>query len=275
VTRADGRPVQRYRKDRLTRRYRRLRAREAAAAAAATRARRDHARQVAATLVRAHGIRFTIEDCDLRGWARRWGRALTAFSPGTLVTALEREVTAVAALAQRTGGVARAATQTTALSQHCLCGARVAKTLADRVHHCTQCGLCGDRDAVAATLAAFVVFGTPGQPRSATVNVDAARASLFRVRTRTVLAATLPFSFLGRQDAPSESNAHSARAGSFVADPGRTSDREVVVARRTVGTAPRPTPDEPGLPGQTTSDRTRMRTNLSFRCGVPQLWDSS
>jgi hypothetical protein len=273
--RANGRPVLAYRKDRLSRRYRHLRARAASAAAAETQARRDHARQVAAAVVREHGIGFTVEDCDLRGWSRGWGRALAAFSPGTLVAAIQREAAAVAAVAQRPGGVARAATRTTALSQHCLCGARVAKTLADRVHYCPQCGLCGDRDAVAAALAAFVVFATAGQPRSATVDVDAARASLYRVRTRRVLAATLPFAVLGRQDAPSESNAHSARDGSFVADPGRTSDREVVVARRTVGTALRSTPDETGLRGQTTSDRTQMRTNLSSRCGSPQLRDSS
>ena len=275
--RAGGRPVQAYRKDRLSRRYRRRRAAQAAGAASAAQARRDHARQIAGALVRQHGVRFTIEDCDLRAWARRWGRALAAFSPGTLVAALEREAHAVATLAGVAGGLDRAATQTTALSQHCLCGAPVAKALAERVHDCPRCGLVGDRDAVAASLAAFVVFATPGVPRSATIDVEATRAALDRVTTRTALAATLPFAFPGRQDAPSESTALSARDGSSVAWSGRTSDREVVMARRTVGMAPRPTPDEPGRPDQTTPDRARTRTNLHRSCGPPgpQLRDSS
>jgi hypothetical protein len=272
-SRGDGRPVQAYRKDRLSTRYRRGRAAQAAAAAGAAQARRDRARTIAGTLVRQHGFQLTVEDCDLRVWARQWGRSLAAFTPGVLVSALETEGLAVAAVAGQPGGVRRVPTATTALSQHCPCGARVAKSLGDRVHACT-CGLHGDRDAVSAVLAAFVV--TSSQPPSATVDYIASRTAFSDTRARRVLRDTLPISSWGRQDAPSESTASSARDGSSVADPGRTPD-PVEVARRTVGMAPRPTPDEPGRHGQTTSDRPRSRTNLYRMCGEtsPPLRDSS
>jgi transposase len=276
VARADGKPVRAYRHDRLSKRYRRERAAQVADARAATQARRGHARQVAGVLVRDHGFRFTVEDCDLRTWALRWGRSLAAFSPGTLLSAVEHEANAVAAIAGLRGGLRRAGTRTTALSQHCLCGERVDKSLGDRVHVCTSCGLRGDRDAVAATLAAFVVLARRGEPASAVVDYDTAAAALRLARTRATLDRTITSPFRGRQDARSESTASSARDGSSIVWAGRTPDI-VVVARRIVGTAPPPTPDETGPRGQTTSDRRWMRTNLSSRGGAcaPPLRDSS
>ncbi|MFI5372946.1 MAG: transposase, partial [Candidatus Eisenbacteria bacterium] len=260
--RAEGVPLQAYRKDQLSRSYRQGRAALAKANEASARARRDHARTLAAGLVSMHGCRLTVEDCNLTAWARQWGRALAAFSPGTLVAAIEREAARVAELAGA-GGVVRASTQRTALSQHCLCGARAGKTLGERVHQCQACGLRGDRDAVSATLAAFVVFGDRARPASATVDFDASRASLLEPATRTILGDSRRTTYQGWQDIPSESNAHSARDGFFVADPGRTPDL-FVVARRIVGMASYPTPNEPG-PCWTTSERTRTRTNMSDR----------
>ncbi|WP_313675905.1 zinc ribbon domain-containing protein [Mycolicibacterium sp.] len=64
-----------------------------------------------------------------------------------LVTALQQECHAAG------GRLYRAGTHATAMSQHCLCGARVPETLAQRTHHCPQCGLRGDRDIVSAALA--------------------------------------------------------------------------------------------------------------------------
>jgi len=272
MTRSDGKPLQAYRKDALSRTYRQDRAAQAKALEAATRARRDHARTLAAGLVAVHGCRLTVEDCNLTAWARRWGRALTAFSPGTLVAAIEREAACVARDV-RGGGLARASTQRTALSQHCLCGARVGKTLADRVHQCTACGLRGDRDAVSAALGAFVVFGDRGRPESATVDFDASRASLLELATRTILGDTRRSTYQGWQDILSESNAHSARDGFFVTVPGRTPDL-IVVARRIAGTASYPTPNETGFDCQTKSERARTRTSMSHR-GFQPLWDIS
>jgi hypothetical protein len=275
-SRSDGKPLQAFRNDQLSQTYRRGRAAQVASAASESQARRDHARQVAHSLVREHGFRLTVEDCNVSAWARRWGRSLSAFSPGMLLAALEREARAVAELARVPGGVLRASTRTTALSQHCLCGERVPKPLGERVHACPSCELLADRDAIAAALGAFVVFEDPADPASARVDFDAARCVLDESSTWRGLRDTLTLVNQGRQDAPSESNAHSARDGSSVTVPGRTPD-PVVVARRIVGMVPRSTPDELGPRDHTTSERTRSRTNLSRRRGAKSrpLRDSS
>jgi hypothetical protein len=254
-----GRPIQSYRKDQLSASYRRGRAAQVADAAAATQARRDHARRVAADLVATHGTHLVVEDGPITAWARRWGAAVAAFSPGTLVAAIDREARAVAGLASSRGGVVRAATRPTALSQHCPCGSPVAKALGDRVHACGVCGLRGDRDAVAAVLASFVVFREPEQPGSARVDYAKATDALPAIR-----AALSKSSFSGWQDTLSESTGLSAREGSSLTWSTSTPDaasRTVVVARRTVGWAPCSILDETGL-RRTTPERPRMRANL-------------
>ena len=254
--RGDGVPLQSYRKDQLSASYRRGRAAQAADAVAAAQARRDRARQLAADLVATHGYQLIVEDVSIRAWSRAWGRAVAAFSPGLLVAAIDREARAVAAVAGGRGGIQRAATWTTALSQHCPCGARVAKGLADREHRCPVCQLQGDRDAVAAVLASFVGFARSGEPGSAQVDYAAASDALPAIRQ----ALSAPSSYLGWQDIRSESNDLSAREGSCLT--WRTSTPDLVtVARRTVGMAPSPTLDETGL-RQTTPERARMRTDM-------------
>jgi hypothetical protein len=203
--RSDGVPLQSYRKDQLSASYRRGRAAQAKAAVAAAQARRGRAREVAADLVATHGYHLVVEDTSIAAWSRSWGRAVAAFSPGLLIAAIDREARAVAIVAGGAGGVARAATRTTALSQHCPCGAPVAKRLGDRVHHCIDCELRGDRDAVAAVLASFVVFDTPGVPASARVDYTAAAAAL------PVIRSALSRSYVGWQDTLSESTDLSAR----------------------------------------------------------------
>ena len=244
--RGDGKPLQAYRKDQLSRSYREQRAAQAADAASARRhAATTHVRSPRRSS-REHGCELVIEDTDLRGWARTWGRALAAFSPGTLVAAIEREAAAVAGIAGIVGGVVRASTRTTALSQHCVCGARVAKTLGNRVHDCVSCGLRGDRDAVAATLAACVRV-EPNKPASAAIDHSLTAALFYDLRTRTVLLHTLPESVKGRQDVPSESNcAFRPRRIVRRGEGAYISSLRGGVARRTVGMASRTTPDEPG-----------------------------
>jgi transposase len=270
---ANGKPAQGYWRDQLSNRYRHERAAQAADAAAQAQARRDAARRTAGELVRAHGTSFVVEDCDVSAWSRHWGRSLAAFAPAMLVTALEREAQAVARGAGATGGVLRAATRTTALSQHCLCSSRVSKSLADRVHDCWTCGLVGDRDAVAAVLAAHVVLATPDQPSSARVDFTACQITLARSHTRAALRDTVEASFKGWQDVPSESTASSARDGSFITWGTRPPD-PVVVARRIVGWASYPAPDEIGIRYRTTPERARMRANLPWNREL-RLRDSS
>ncbi len=263
--RVDGVPLQSYKRDRLSASYRRLRAQQVADAEAATQARRDHARQVAGDIVATHGYQLVVEDTSIAAWSVAWGAALARFSPGTLLAAIEREARAVATLAggKRVDGLLRASTTTTALSQHCPCGARVSKRLADRTHVCDACGIRGDRDAVSAVLASFVVLADPGRPTSAIVDYEAARAAV-----RSIRRALEPVSYTGWQDTLSESTDRSAWEGFSVLTQMSTPD-SMRVARRNVGTAPYATWNESGE-RLATSDRVCVRTDRS-RSFVP-LW---
>ncbi|MGI5289485.1 zinc ribbon domain-containing protein [Nonomuraea polychroma] len=161
------------RSDTLSRGYRRVRARLSAEAAGQTEARRARAAHLATTIVATHGAHLVVEDCDISTWHRLWGRACAAFAPGMLITALARECAAAG------GALLRASTTHTAMSQHCLCGARVTKSLADRIHTCPACGLSGDRDLVSAALASCVTLADPADPadpRTARVDYQRARA---------------------------------------------------------------------------------------------------
>jgi hypothetical protein len=196
---AAGTPVQSYRRDQLSRSYRRDRAAQVAEAGSVAQARRVHARRTAAEVVATHGSHLVVEDVAITPWSRQWGAGIAAFSPGALVREIDREARAVAAIANARGGVQRAATRPTALSQHCPCGARVTKQLSDRIHVCPACDLRGDRDAVAAVLASFVVFGEHCQPASARVDYRATADAL------PAIHAALSFSFSGWQSTLSES----------------------------------------------------------------------
>ncbi|HET7754637.1 MAG TPA: hypothetical protein VFK85_12070, partial [Anaeromyxobacteraceae bacterium] len=275
-SRADGKPLVAYRTDHLSRSYRRKRAAFATEAAAAARAKRDHARRIAGSIVLQHGFQLAVEENGLSAWARRWGRTLHAFAPGMLIAAIEREAVATASQARLHGGLVRASTHATALSQHCLCGRRVEKTLAERAHYC-PCGLSGDRDAVSATLAAHLVFGDVADPGTAVVDYATAAASLDHAATRELLRSTLDPVAPGRQDALSESTAPNALDGKSAGETWRTPAATRLVARRIVGMAPRPTPDETVASGRTTPDRVRMRTDLppAGSISLPSLRDSS
>jgi hypothetical protein len=129
VANVAGVPKRAYRHDRLSNRYRHLRATHARAAASTTQAKLHRARAAAAQLVADHGARLTVEDTDIRAWFRLWGKACATFTPGMLIAALDRECASVPG-----GRLLRASTTATAWSQHCLCGARIAKSLRDRAH---------------------------------------------------------------------------------------------------------------------------------------------
>jgi len=201
--RADGRPVRAYRHDDLSGQYRRRRADHGAGAHALSAAKQSWATAVAAQIVATHGNAITVEDCRISTWARLWGKRIALFSPGMLVAALAAECAA-------TGGkLTRAGTRTTAMSQHCLCGARVPKTLAQRVHDCPQCGLRADRDIVSAALAACVTFTNTDDPHTATADyrlAHAARDGLASLQERE--------GSVNRHQPPTPTGVGSARTGS-------------------------------------------------------------
>ena len=168
--RVDGVPLRAYRHDALSQRYQRTRCDHAAESRRTSQAKQARATDIAAAIVAAHGNTVTVEDCRVSTWARLWGKRIALFSPGMLVTALAAECTASG------GQLVRAGTWSTAMSQHCLCGGRVPKTLAQRSHHCRHCGLRADRDTISAALAACVTLADPNDPRTARVDYRLARA---------------------------------------------------------------------------------------------------
>ncbi|MFF2996004.1 zinc ribbon domain-containing protein [Streptomyces sp. NPDC057950] len=166
-----GVPEQAYRRDTLSAGYRLGRARLAETAATAAVAKDHRARRIAEQIVAGHGANLVVEDCDIRTWYRLWGKALQATTPGRLITAIDREC-------ERAGGrLLRASTFTTRLSQRCLCGADVRKTLADRIHTCPMCGFTADRDMVSAALAAHVRLTDPNDPSTAGLDTVQARTT--------------------------------------------------------------------------------------------------
>ena len=192
--RSDGKPERAYRRDRLSRSYGSGRGAAANDARAAAIARRQTAGLVAGGLVATHGTDLTVEHGSIAAWARQWGKALHAFTPGLLVAALQREVAAVRPDAQ----VRRAGTRRTAMSQHCLCGHRANKPLSQRTHRCAACGLAGGRDAVSAVLASCVNMADPDDPATATVDYRLARRLAADEHTRRALEHTI----LGVQERP-------------------------------------------------------------------------
>jgi hypothetical protein len=203
ATRVDGVPLRAYRRDTLSGGYRRTRTDHAAEARAASQAKQSRAREIAARIVATHGSTITVEDTNISTWARLWGKRIALFSPGMLVDALTQECGATG------GALSRAATRTTAMSQHCLCGQRVPKTLAQRTHACAHCGLHGDRDLVSAALAACVELADPDDPRTARVDYRLAHA------LRAGLASQQEWEgSVNRYQRPASRDAGSARTGS-------------------------------------------------------------
>ena len=206
AARVDGVPLRAYRHDTLSAGYRRTRTDHGAQARTASQAKQARARQTAARIVASHGNTITVEDCTISTWARLWGKRIALFSPGMLVAALAAEC-------QATGGrLDRAGTRSTALSQHCLCGQRVPKTLAQRTHDCPHCGLHGDRDIVSAALAACVELTNPADPRTARVDYRLAHA------LRAWLASQQEWEgSVNRHQPPTPDGVGSARTGSHPA----------------------------------------------------------
>lgn len=194
---AAGIPKQAYRRDTLSKAYRAVRADHAAAASASAHRRDDWARQAAQAIVLTHGPNLLTEDVDIRPWSLRWGRGIAAFTPGRLLARLSRECSAAG------GALTKASTWTTALSQHCLCGRRAKKPLAQRWHSCS-CGIEGDRDIVSAILAATVRLADPGDPKTAGIDHGLREHARRLVLTGHVLATDTA----AQQEGPARSTVH-------------------------------------------------------------------
>lgn len=112
--------------------------------------------ELARTIVTEMGADLVTEDVSVRPWQRRWGRSILAFAPGELQGAIGTE-------AKLAGGpgVTRVPSSL-ALTATCHCGARTAKSLAQRAHHCLVCDNTPvQRDLHSALLAGCVRGGAP------------------------------------------------------------------------------------------------------------------
>jgi hypothetical protein len=238
--RADGVPLRAHRRDKLSRAYQRTRADHTSASRAASQAKHGRSREVAARIVAAHGSSITVEDCLIATWARLWGKGVQQFSPGMLVTALAAECAAVG------GRLYRAGTRATALSQQCLCGSRVLKTLTQRMHDCPHCGLRADRDVTSAMLACCVTFTDADDPRTARVDYRLAHA------LRAGLAS--------QQEGEGSVNRHQSLAPPDGVGSARTGSHPQVASAERAALGP--PPNRPGLPGRRGTNRKQQHPKL-------------
>ncbi|GAA4243348.1 zinc ribbon domain-containing protein [Dactylosporangium darangshiense] len=228
ISNTAGRPNRAYQHDELSTAYRRTRAQHAEDSRAASQAKHHRARDLARKTVHIHGPHLVVEHVDIRVWARRWGKSIAMFSPGMLIAALDREAKAAG------GRLLRAGTRQTALSQQCPCGHRAKRPLAQRTHHCAVCGLVGDRDLVAAAMAACVRLTDPDDPRTARID--------------ETLAAALRQRAAGQQEALARSTAPAPASAPAGAAVGAAATHMVASAGRTTLATGCATPDETPSP---------------------------
>ncbi|MDA9912921.1 transposase [Candidatus Nanopelagicales bacterium] len=230
-----GAPKRAYRRDTLSKTYRKTRADHASDSRATSQAKQARAKHLAAQIIATHGANLVVEDCNISTWAKLWGKGIQLFSPGMLIKALEQEAKA------NGGELLKASTRTTAMSQHCLCGQRVSKTLADRVHNCPSCGLGADRDLISAALAACVTFTDSANPSTAKVDYE--------------LAKNLASWWEAQQEAPAWSTAPTTSP--TTGETGRDGSTTVPLLGKLPAT--RPTPEQPTHSGRRRNRRTKTR----------------
>lgn len=96
-----------------------------------------------------HGKYIKTENVSVKGWQKRYGKAISVKSPGFFQSELVRK-------AENAGGkVIKFSTSSTALSQTHLTGERMKKSLSERVHY-DQTGIVMHRDLFSAYLSRYV-----------------------------------------------------------------------------------------------------------------------
>jgi putative transposase len=96
-----------------------------------------------------NGNHIKTENVSVKGWQKRYGKAISAKSPGYFQAELKRKAEGAG------GSFKKFSTQKTALSQTHLTGERVKKSLSERVHH-DRTGIVMHRDLFSAFLARYV-----------------------------------------------------------------------------------------------------------------------
>ncbi|MFB2920287.1 MULTISPECIES: hypothetical protein [Aerosakkonema] len=96
-----------------------------------------------------HGKQIKTENVSVKGWQKRYGKAIAAKSPGFVQSELKRKAESAG------GSFTKFSTQKTALSQTHLSGNRIKKSLSQRVHY-DRTGMIMHRDLFSAYLSRFV-----------------------------------------------------------------------------------------------------------------------
>ncbi|MBF2066770.1 MAG: transposase [Calothrix sp. C42_A2020_038] len=101
-----------------------------------------HGQLVNQTLILGKHIKT--EKVSVKAWQKNYGKSIGFKSPASFQSELVRK-------AESAGGIVLMfSTRKTALSQTCLCGNKQRKSLSQRVHHCSVCGLNMQRDILSA-----------------------------------------------------------------------------------------------------------------------------
>ncbi|WP_347242194.1 RNA-guided endonuclease InsQ/TnpB family protein [Nostoc sp. FACHB-892] len=120
-----------------------------------------HGKLVNQTL--ALGKHIKTEKISVKAWQKNCGKSIGFKSPSSFQSEIKRK-------AENAGGtVLMFSTHKTALSQTCLCGNKQKKSLSQRVHHCSVCGLKMQRDILSAYLSRYV------DPKTETLSIQLAR----------------------------------------------------------------------------------------------------
>ncbi|MFQ4142122.1 transposase [Chlorogloeopsis sp. ULAP02] len=110
------------------------------------------------------GKHIKTEKVSVKAWQKNYGKSIGFKSPASFQSELKRK-------AENAGGtVLMFSTRKTALSQTCLCGNKQKKSLSQRVHHCSVCGLKMQRDILSAYLSRYI------DPKTETLSIQLARS---------------------------------------------------------------------------------------------------
>ena len=109
---------------------------------------KSHNRRLVNDILR-NGNQIRTENVSVKGWQKRYGKSISAKSPGFFQAELKRKAEGAG------GSFTKFSTQKTALSQTHLTGERVKKSLSERVHY-DQTGIVMHRDLFSAFLARYV-----------------------------------------------------------------------------------------------------------------------
>lgn len=113
--------------------------------------RKSEQRQLVNNILR-HGSEIKMENVSVKAWQKTWGKAIKVKSPGFFQSELCRKAESADGIAEKFS------TRNTKLSQTCICGNPVKKSLSQRVHRC-KCGVTIHRDLMSGFLARHVNQG--------------------------------------------------------------------------------------------------------------------